>query len=127
MSDETSRIERVLAGKAENHIAPFLWIHGEDEETLREEIARIQDSGIGALCVEARPHKDFGGPGWFHDLEVILDECRTRGVGMWLLDDSHFPTGFANGEVMRNHPELCKKYLKLTTFDLVGPVESAGV
>lgn len=95
------KLQQILQGQNENHILPFLWIHGEDAETLRAEIGRIYDSGIRALCVEARPHQDFNGPKWFEDLGVILDECKRRGMEMWLLDDSYFPTGFANGEVKK--------------------------
>lgn len=121
------KILQALRGESGNHILPFLWIHGESEDVLREEIGKIQDAGIGALCVEARPHKDFNGSGWFHDLGVILDECERRDMKVWLLDDSHFPTGFANGEVKKNHPALRKKYLRLKTFDLMGPVPDSGV
>lgn len=44
---------------------------------------------------------------------------------VWLLDDSHFPTGYADGEVMKHHPERRKRYLKLQTFDVMGPVAGA--
>lgn len=116
-------IERVLTDDTKQAVAPFLWVHGstDGEDRLREMVGRIQESGIDALCVEARPHDDFNGEGWWRDLGVILDECKARGMRMWLLDDSHFPTGFANGEVRRSHPELCKKYLRLATFDVMGP------
>lgn len=120
-------LEAVLDGTADNHILPFLWIHGEDEETLVAEVDRIHACGIGALCVEARPHVDFNGPRWFRDLGVILDRCKHWGMQMWLLDDSHFPTGYANGEVKRAHPELCKRYLSLKTYDLVGPLPGSGM
>ncbi len=120
------KLKQILQGQTDNHILPFLWIHGEDADTLRAEIGKIYDSGIRALCVEARPHADFGGPKWFEDLGVILAECKRRGMQMWLLDDSHFPTGFANGEVKKNHPELQKKYLCLKTYDFVGPIEGSG-
>ena len=61
-------LNQVLKGGAPNALAPFLWLHGEDEATLRAEVRRIHDCGIGAVCAEARPHKDFNGPGWFRDL-----------------------------------------------------------
>ena len=44
---------------------------------------------------------------------------------VWLLDDSHFPTGYVDGEVMKHHPERRKRYLKLQTFDVMGPVAGA--
>lgn len=84
----------VLHGQTPNALYPFLWVHGvESEEELRREVQKIRESGIGGFCVEARPHKDFNGPGWFRDLALLLDEAKRTGMEMWILDDSHFPTG----------------------------------
>lgn len=116
----------ILQGKNKNHIAPFLWIHGENKAVLREEIIRIHECGILELCVEARPHNDFNGSGWFRDLGLILEICKELGMKMWILDDSHFPTGFANGEVKKNYPKLCKKYLCCKILDFCGPMKNAG-
>lgn len=118
-----TKIDEVLAGTSENHIAPFLWVHGEDHEAYRETILAMHKAGIGALCIEARPHPDFNGPGWFSDIAFIIDFCRSLGMKVWLLDDSHFPTGFANGEVAKHHPERRKRYLRLQTFDVMGPLK----
>lgn len=82
---------------AENHFLPFLWVHGEDEATYRKMVGVIQDANIQAFCVEARPHKEFCKDGWWHDLDIILDEAEKRGMKVWILDDKHFPTGYANG------------------------------
>ncbi len=118
-----SKIDDVLQGTSENHIAPFLWVHGEDHDAYRETILAMHEAGIGALCIEARPHPDFNGPGWFSDIAFIIDLCRSLGMKVWLLDDSHFPTGFANGEVAKHHPERRKRYLRLQTFDVMGPLK----
>lgn len=116
-----------LQGRTPNAMLPFLWVHGtESEQALREEVRRIHDSGMGAFCVEARPHKDFGREGWFRDLALLLEEAKKNGMKMWVLDDSHFPTGYADGAVKRDHPELCKKFLCCKTFDFVGPMQDAG-
>lgn len=123
---DMDRLYANLKRENENHILPFLWIHGEDGEVLRKKLQQIKESGIHAVCVEARPHEDFNGPRWFEDLGTILDECKKRGMKMWLLDDSHFPTGFANGEVKKNYPELQKKYLCLKTYDFTGPINGSG-
>lgn len=119
-------ITEILHGEMENHIAPFLWIHGETEDKIKQEIERIYESGIRALCVEARPHNDFNGSGWFHDLKVILRTCKKLGMKMWILDDSHFPTGYANGEVKKRYPQLCKKFLCSKMLDFCGPVKNTG-
>ena len=51
-------IEALLNGKADAHILPFFWQHGEDEATLREMMAAIHGANCRAVCVESRPHPD---------------------------------------------------------------------
>ena len=82
-----------------NHFLPFLWVHGESEERYRHMIGVIQDANIDAFCVEARPHPHFCEEQWWKDMEIILDEAEKRGMKVWILDDKHFPTGFAAGKV----------------------------
>ena len=105
---------------AENHIFPFLWMRGEAEEILREEIGKIAECGIKAVCVEARPHDDFCGDGWWHDMDIVIDEAKKRDMKIWILDDKHFPTGYANGLIEKKYPERKKLYINCTTADVFG-------
>lgn len=105
-----------------NHLLPFLWLHGEDEDTLREMLRRIAACDIGAVCLESRPHPDFAGKTWWRDLDIILDEAVKLGLKIWILDDSHFPTGFANGKVVDAPDELAKQYIRCQRADVVGPM-----
>lgn len=106
-------MKRILAETkaGSDHILPFLWLHGEPEETLREYMGVIHDAHIGAVCVESRPHPDFLGDGWWHDLDIILDEAQKRDMKVWILDDSHFPTGYANGALQAADEALCRQSL----------------
>lgn len=101
-------VKELLSGKVENHMLPFFWQHGEDEQTLRKYMRVIRDANCGAVCVESRPHPDFCGEKWWADLDVILDEARKLDMKVWILDDSHFPTGFANGAV-KKAPDALKR------------------
>ena len=101
------------------HIFPFLWMRGEEESILREELAKIRECGIRAVCVEARPHDDFCGPEWWHDMDIVLDEAKKHDMKVWILDDKHFPTGYANGGIEK-HPERKKLYLACSTSDIFG-------
>lgn len=47
---------------------------------IRRETGKIQEANIGALCVEVRPHPDFGGERWWHDMDIVLDEHTLLGV-----------------------------------------------
>ena len=87
------RLDALLRGEAPSHILPFLWMKGEDNETIREELVKIEECGIREICLESRPHPDFCGPGWWENLDFILPEARKRGMRVWILDDDKFPTG----------------------------------
>ena len=102
-------VKMLLEGKQENHIMPFLWMHGEEEPILREYMQVIHDANIGAVCVESRPHPDFCGEGWWKDMNIILDEAKRLDMKVWILDDSHFPTGYANGALEEAPEELCRQ------------------
>lgn len=62
-------VRLLLEGKAEHHLLPFLWLHGEDEQTLRRMMAAIDGANCKAACIESCPHPDFCGPVWWADTE----------------------------------------------------------
>ncbi len=115
------KLSNLLAGKSENHILPFFWQHGEDNETLRHYMRIIHDAHIGAVCVESRPHPDFVGALWWQNMDAILDEAEKLGMKVWILDDSHFPTGFAAGAVKNAPMELTHQYLDHNDLTVAGP------
>ncbi|KAF1299247.1 hypothetical protein BAU15_00960 [Enterococcus sp. JM4C] len=112
------KIEKLLNNQGDNYIFPFFWQHGEDEETLRKYMDVIEKSNIKAVCVESRPHPDFVGERWWRDLDIILDEARRRKMKVWILDDSHFPTGFANGAMKEQPQELCRQSIACQKIDV---------
>ncbi|MGN0432964.1 MAG: hypothetical protein ACI4EB_00355 [Bilifractor sp.] len=110
------RIDSILNGKETNHILPFFWQHGEDEETLRTYMKVIDESGCCAVCVESRPHPDFCGETWWRDMDIILDEAKKRKMKVWILDDSHFPTGYANGALKAKPVSLRRQSIYTETI-----------
>lgn len=112
-----TKLTRLLREEGDNFILPFFWQHGESEEVLRKYMQVIQESNIGAVCIESRPHPDFCGDKWWQDMDVILDEARKRNMKVWILDDSHFPTGFANGALAGQPDELCRQSICCRIFD----------
>ena len=102
------------------YILPFFWQHGEDHAVLAEEMAAIRRCGIGEICVESRPHEQFGEDKWWDDFGFILQEASRHGMRVWLLDDKQFPTGYANGYIER-HPALRAVNVRFACYDFVGP------
>lgn len=120
-------IKNIYEGKYENYILPFFWQHGENEEILRDYMRKIRESNIRAVCIESRPHPDFAGEKWWTDMDIIMDEAKKLDMKVWVLDDSHFPTGYANGLVKAKYPERGKKVLKHKKIELTGPQKSIGI
>ncbi|MCD8232345.1 MAG: hypothetical protein LUD14_11180 [Clostridiales bacterium] len=112
------KIARVLDHKGGNYIFPFFWQHGEDEGILREYMAKIDEANMKAVCIESRPHPDFCGPQWWHDIDIILDEARKRKMKVWILDDSHFPTGYTNGAMESQESNLRRRSIWCRHYEL---------
>lgn len=110
----------------DNHILPFLWMRGEEEAVLREELAKIYEAGIRSVCLEARPHPDYAGEGWWHDVDIVIDEAKKRGMTIWILDDAHFPTGMANNSLEKN-PDKARRWIYTNFVDVTGPMPAAQV
>ncbi len=121
------RLTEVLEGKGGNYLFPFMWLHEGGREGLAERIQKIQESGCGAFCVESRPHEEFGRQGWWDDMAVILQEARKRDMKVWILDDKHFPTGYANGILKEKYPERRQWFLREHHVDVAGPMQGAAV
>ena len=121
-----SAVQQVLTGREGNYLMPFFWQHGSDEKTLRNLIARIDECSISEFCVESRPHPDFAGPGWWRDMDIILDEAAKRDMRVWVLDDKNFPTGFAAGTIKTKYPEHRRRFLTYFAIDAMGPDADAS-
>ena len=121
--------EQVLGGTYDNHVLPFLWLKGEARETITEYLEQIAGADIREVCLESRTHPDFCHDDWWSDLWFIIDECKRLGLKIWLLDDAHFPTGYANGALEGEgvDPALKKTVLKHRTITVVGPQPSTTI
>ena len=121
-----ARSEAVMNGTYDNHLLPFLWMKGEDRATITAYLEKIAGADIHEVCLESRTHPDFCGDGWWRDLRFVIDECKRLGMKTWILDDAHFPTGYANGQV-KEHPERAKVVLTHRTYDVAGPARGLSV
>ncbi len=111
-----------LGVRYENHLLPFFWQQGNHHDKLAEQIARIQASGAQAFCLESRTHEDFVGENWWRDLDVILAEAEKRGMEVWILDDKHFPSGYANNFIVKNNRNDLRRWQIIDRHvDVVGP------
>ena len=124
---QMNKIKQLLNNKYDSHVMPFLWMHGEEESVIRTYMEKIHQAGIRSVCIESRPHEGFLQEKWWQDVAIIIEECEKRDMTFWILDDKHFPTGYAAGEIEKNHRHLQKIFLNFTKLDFVGPKKNAGI
>lgn len=116
------RLNENLNKIQQNYIAPFLWLHGESNELIINEINRIYESGIRSVCLESRTHEDFVRDGWWINLKAIFEHCRKLGMNVWILDDKHFPSGYANGIFVEKYKNLRPWCITEQHIDISGPI-----
>ena len=109
-----------------DYILPFFWQHGEAHGELKNEMDAMYNLGIRAFCVESRTHMQFCEDKWWEDFGFILDYAAQKGMRVWLLDDKHFPTGYACGGIEKR-PELRQKTLSCVMRDFMGGRECAFI
>ncbi len=73
------RLLEVLQDREDNYILPFYWQHGNHLEEIPEQMQRIYDCGVRAVCVGITAPSGFCGVGWWQDLDCILEEAAKRG------------------------------------------------
>ena len=120
------RLKECIDNNYDNRIAPFLWLHGEDDSLILDEIDKIYDSSIRGICVESRTHEDFGNKEWWDDLKLILNHCKEKDMKVWILDDKHFPSGYANGSFREKYAHLQRRDITTRHIDVVGPMSEAS-
>lgn len=119
--------KRLTREEMSNRLYPFFWQHGESHDVLGEYMEKIASGGVKGVCIEARPHPEFVQDGWWRDLDLLLEKAKELDMKLWILDDSHFPTGFANGRVKEDYPQYLKWYLDMRRYDVQGPIEGARI
>ena len=116
----------IREGSIKSYIAPLFWHHGESGGRILDEIRQMHVNGIDSFIVESRPHPDFLGPAWWSDLRFIIQQAKSRGMKVWVFDDSVFPSGFAAGKIAKHYPELVKVFVKQEYIDAFGPLKGSS-
>ena len=114
---------RVPQGMTRENTGPLFWLHGtETEARLREMVGRVAESGQGILTIESRPHIDWMRAGWWRDVDIVLDECKKRGMKVMMFDDYWWPSQGMGGK----YP-IPEKYSIIFTSAVVFPAHGPPV
>ena len=121
-------LDKIMNGEHGNFVAPFLWLHNEDDELIVNELKHIKSCGIGAVCIESRTHEEFCREDWWSDVRLILDTCKDLGMKLWILDDKHFPSGYANGIYEKEENQHLRAVcIRARRVDMAGPIKACSI
>lgn len=122
-----NQLKEAIENRCGNYLLPFFWQHMGHTEEIPEHVEKIYESGCKAFCVESRPYEDFCGESWWRDMGIILAEAKKRGMKVWILDDKHYPTGYANGLLEKKYPHLHRWFLREHHADFMGPAKEMSM
>ena len=99
-ADTLERQFRDLPMSAKRQTGPLFWLHGDESpERLNLELDKVAEAGNGCFTAESRPHKDWLGKGWYHDLAICLDAAKRHDLKMWIFDEDWWPSQTVGGKV----------------------------
>ncbi len=110
---------RELPVESRRLTGPLFWLHGDESpELLTEYVGKVAAGGNGCFTAESRPHVDWLGPGWYHDLEVCLEAAKRHDLEMWIFDEKWWPSGEVGGQVPL---EYGSKFLEMSVVEVEAP------
>jgi hypothetical protein len=105
--------------EARRLVGPLFWLHGDESpERLEMYVGKVAEGGNGGFTAESRPHNDWLGPGWWHDLAICLDAAKKNNLQMWIFDEKFWPSQAIAGRVP---PRYAAKRLAGAALDVIGP------
>lgn len=121
-----SLLRECIDSEENSYIFPFLWMSEQTKEEIYEEILAIKNAGIKEFCIESRTHNEFIKEKWWEDFGYVLEIAKENDMKVWLLDDKHFPTGFAGG-ALEELDDYSRVLLKEFHIDVVGPAPDSAM
>jgi hypothetical protein len=85
-----------------------IWGGQQSKEHILADIGRIYTNGGGVYMINnsrgLRPK--YFTPEYFDLVKFTVEECKKRGMKVWIEGDAGYPDGFAGGMISRHYPQL---------------------
>ncbi len=97
---------------------PFWSINGAlDLDRLCVQLAQFQENGFNGVVFQPRRYPrrpDYLGPEYMKIVSDLILEAKRLGMRFWLYDENGWPSGTADGEILRRHPDWATLRLDLS-------------
>ncbi|PAD75247.1 glycosyl hydrolase [Paenibacillus campinasensis] len=95
---------------------PFWFLnHKLERQELEQQISAMHEQGVGGVVLHARHgmQAEYLSSEFMDALSFCTEECRKRGMDVWLYDEDNWPSGTLGGKLTRQHPEYRMRYLRI--------------
>jgi hypothetical protein len=109
---------------------PFWFLnHDYKQEELVWQLDEMKKKGVGGVVLHSRHGKtvEYMSREYLDMLAFCVDECKKRGMVVWLYDEDNWPSGTFGGKLTRQHPEYRMRYLRMEESRHVGGEEAVLV
>ena len=98
-----------------NYKPTVFWAWNGDmrDDVIKRSIAEFDEAGIGGLHLHARAGLtlEYMGKEWMRAYKTTIEECKARGMDIWIYDEQGWPSGFAGGKVNAFGEKYLLKFL----------------
>lgn len=93
----------------------WAWTGDLNEADLRSQLDTMQAQGLKEFFLFPIYGLEvpYLSAAYWEKVEWTLQECRRRGMKVWLYDEYNWPSGVCAGRVLRDHPEFVAQSLRL--------------
>ena len=105
-------------------ILPFWFLNGElDPSEMQFQLREFRDKGMPGVILHGRYGLEmpYLGPQYLARIQFAVAEAARLGLQTWIYDEMNWPSGTADGRVLRQRPDLAQRYLECISFTIQGP------
>ena len=84
------------------------WTGHMTEKVITQDLDEIKARGIRSVMIEAGYGLEprYLSTGWFEAVRLAVENARSRGMRVWLVDEGKYPSGFAGEKFSAERPDL---------------------
>jgi hypothetical protein len=105
-------------------ILPFWFLNGElNPDEMQYQIRQFRDKGMPGIILHGRYGLEmpYIGEQYLDRIRLAATQGEEVGLQTWIYDEMNWPSGTADGRVLRARPDLAQRYLECINFTVRGP------
>jgi hypothetical protein len=116
--------ERFATPPREYGILPFWFLNGDlDPDQMRDQLREFEAKGMPGIILHGRfgLETPYIGETYLERIKLAVDEAKALGLKTWIYDEMNWPSGTADGRVLRERPDLAQRYVECISMQVRGP------